>query len=194
MVDLSKGLNLQELKNIKFDKKVLKKYKNVIVYVSVFIIVFLLARVVFIGPGRNRVESLKKSIKEERSKNDLKTELLAIEKRVNQASKGLAKGRGILDVMDEVTDIARGANIKFKNIKPAEERVYGAYNGLAVEVIFESSFEELADFIDKIESHSNMLKIEKAKVKTDSRYGRPRPDQVKELGKATVILEIVSYF
>ena len=148
-------------------KKIVKKKINKLVIISAAIIsITLFTAVMFIYlPFLNKTKSLRQDILKERERNILIGKVRALGKHLKVYKKQIPQGRGVSWLISAISDMALKEGIEISSIKPGAPGDRKLYTKLHVILETVSTYEQLGNFIARIESSEKFLRVENIEIK-----------------------------
>ena len=148
-------------------KKTAKKPASRLLIISAaMIVVTVFIGVVFIYmPFANKSKSLREEILRERDRNVLIGKIRAMGRHLKVYNKRVPQGRGVSWLISHISDIASKQKIEISSIKPGIPEDRGLYTNLHVVLDIACTYNQLGEFISKIESSEKFLRVESINMK-----------------------------
>lgn len=157
LADLSK-INLDDLKKINLAD--LSKRKDILIVAGIILLSLIVANKSIYQVQKRQINSLKGEIKEEETKNRLIKEVVALDKKMESYQKRLPLRRDISWLMGRITPLARGTQTKIISFQPREIGKQDGYLHMSLAVKISGDYHELGEFLGKIESTEEFIKID----------------------------------
>jgi len=139
------------------------KYKNTIINIAVVIVGLIIALNIYQG-GLGRIKSMEAKISEEENKNRELEKISQLESKKN-SYKELFSKQEANSVMADISKIAKAANVSVVSVKPLAKESSADYSKDIFEItVNASSYDNLAEFINAIESYNNVYIVEGLKI------------------------------
>lgn len=137
-----------------------KSRKNVVLISAAIIVVALfLARSIYRGQ-QARIENLKAKIAEEQAKNRILTEIGKRERGLESYQPLMPPERDVEWLRRRITELADESQVKLLSISPRAPEDRGIYVRLSVEVEVECGYHQLGDFLSRLESSKEFVKLD----------------------------------
>ena len=148
-------------------KKIAKKKINKLAILSAVIIITTLftAVVLIYLPYLNKAKSLRLEILKERERNILVGKVRALGKHLKVYKKQIPQARGVSWLISVVSDMASKEEIEVSSIKPGAPEDRELYTKLHVILDTLSTYEQLGNFIARVESSEKFLRVEDIDIK-----------------------------
>jgi len=166
--------------------------KNQIISIVIIIITCIVAYKIYQNNSA-ALDNLKKTRDAEVKKNELLTKLGALDKKVKGYKAFLNKDNKVnkTAISNNIGSIAKDSLVKISSIKPSPEQVSAVY----IQYNFDlkasaSSYEELANFISRLEESDDVFMVEILIIKPNTGKG---PDNVERAKGVTAELRVSTY-
>ena len=148
-------------------KKIAKKKINklTIINTAIIIVTLFTAVVLIYMPFLNKTKSLRQNILKERERNILVGKVRALGKHLKVYKKQIPQGRGVSWLISMVSDRASKEGIEVSSIKPGAPEDRDLYTKLHVILDTVSTYEQLGNFIARVESSEKFLRVESIDIK-----------------------------
>lgn len=133
--------------------------KLILISAGIGLIAFVVANSIF----RNqlvRIENLKAKVAEERTKNRILTQIGGIEKEIASYEPRITPKKDVEWLRRKVTEMADQAQVKIVSITPQAPDEKETYIRLPIRMEVECGYHQLGDFISKLESSKEFIKID----------------------------------
>ena len=157
------------------------KRKDLLVGLGFFLITIILAKKVIYAPQEEKINLLKEKIREERKKVSLLKEIEQIEQDISFYQKKISPRKEVSWVLDEVTKIAKDAEIKIATLEPQPPEDIGIYTRLPLKLKVECSYHELGNFLSRLENSEKFLRVDSMQIESREGIEFPMPDKSKAM-------------
>jgi len=165
----------------------INKNKNSVFSLIIIIISLVIAFNIYIGQMA-AADSLKFRIGEEGKKNEVLSGINKLEDEVNSYRKILVKKDASL-FMSDINNFARETGVKVTSIKPSGEEALPEYTKYTFALSITSpDYDNLAEFINKLETYESVYIVEGMNIDTDS-FGQDKELKAELSVSALAILD-----
>jgi Tfp pilus assembly protein PilO len=148
----------------KFNIEIDDKKKNLIIYSGLLMLTFLICLNIIRG-GALKANAIKRNIDEISKINRLRMDIETIENKQRQYEEYLYDNISQSAIRTIISNIAKDAGVDIISIKPLARQDIGKIFKEPLELTIRSSYDNLGDFILKIESLKHITKVESFSVK-----------------------------
>ena len=136
----------------------LTKYRNTAFNIGLVLVALIVARVIYSNQYK-KVVDLRKNISQEEQKNVLFSELNGVQKKLAVYKQVYTKKEASA-IMNDITQVARDADVRIISIKPGEEHKQLGYSELYIDVsIGASDYHSVAKFVASLENSAYLYLI-----------------------------------
>lgn len=177
--------------NINEQFKLLLARQDILAYIVMALIV-LFASTKFYSFQMQKVERAREEQTEENKKVDLLGGLVKIEQEAGPYQQFFS-GREQVDIINEISGIARQEEAKVSSIQPLEITKEKAFTRASFSISFEAKYHSIGRFVNRLERSGSFFRIEKLSLAQQSRRGA-KPDKKSEDNLITANMQLTMLY
>jgi len=140
------------------------KVVTLIVCAAMFIITIIIGYNYIYKPQIERIDDKKAQLEKEIEKNKIAYEIHGLQREINEYVKYFPKASDATWLVSQVTNKVKKSRIELLSVKPEDVKRFKNYDIMSVKLQIRSTYHNLGDFISKMESSKDFMRVNSVKI------------------------------
>lgn len=142
----------------------ISRRKDIIVFVLIIILAFLIGNNVVYKFNLNKIDSIKSQIGQDEEKNVILGDIALLDKSVQTYQKRFFSTVEITELLDKISELGKETGIEIENYNPLPAVYRDEYIELSVKIPLRCEYHKLGEFLSLIESNQEFMWVKEVNM------------------------------
>lgn len=154
--------------------------KDMIVFIGVIILAFFIGYNVIYKINKDKIESIKSQVEEEKKKNDVLGIIDLLDKKLQAHQRRAFSTTEITQFVEKISELAKKAGIKIEAVNPKQPINRDEYIELSLEIPLRCDYDKFGELLSLIESNQELIWVQRFKIDKPTVYN-PRQSRLPKI-------------